>query len=409
MKYCLLGEKLSHSYSKEIHTLNGFNYSLKEIERENLKSFFENNDFSGFNVTIPYKQEVKKYLTFISEEAEKIGSVNTVIKNPDGYYGYNTDILGMEYALLSKGISLTHKNVVILGSGGTGKTATFLAQKQSAKSINVVSRTGDINYSDCYEKLTDTEIIINTTPVGMFPKTDVSPIDISRFKKLEFVFDCVYNPIKTKLISEAERLNIKSENGLKMLVAQALFSESIWKGEKADLKGIEKTYKTLIKDKQNIVLYGMPSCGKTSVGKMLAKKLSRQFIDTDAIITEEQKSSPSEIIAKFGEEKFREIESEAVKKFSCFNGAVISVGGGAVLKKENVFYLKQNGVLFYIDRNIHLLIDTDRPLSKAKGIEGLYNERKDVYNKIQDYKVMNNSLIEDCVKEIIDIYENTCD
>ena len=407
MKYCLIGEKLSHSYSQEIHCLNGFNYSLREIKREDLEGFFKKNDYSGFNVTIPYKREVMKYTAFLSDDAKETGSVNTVVKTEKGYFGYNTDILGMEYAFTETGVSMAGKTVVILGSGGTSMTATCLAKRQGAKSISIVSRTGEINYSNCYEKLKSAEIIINTTPVGMFPNVCASPVDLEKFNKVEFVFDCVYNPLKTKLILTAERLNIKCDNGLKMLVAQALFSEGIWKGENPDFTAIEETYKKIKKEKTNIVLYGMPSCGKTSVGKRLFGKLGREFIDTDEIITEENKLSPSEIIERYGEEKFREIESEVIKKVARKCGVVISVGGGAVLRKENVEALKQNGILIYIQRNIHLLVDTDRPLSKEKGIERLYTERKDIYDGIKDYAVNNNSIIDDCVKEIVDIYENT--
>ena len=407
MKYCLIGEKLSHSYSEEIHTLNGLDYSLKEIGKSDLEGFFNGNVYAGFNVTIPYKREVMKYLSYLSDEAREIGSVNTVLKTDGGYAGFNTDILGMEYAFKDRGVSMKDKNVLILGSGGTGKTATCLAKKQGAKSISVVSRTGEINYNNCYEKAKLSEIIINTTPVGTFPEVGASVIDVEKFKYAEFVFDCVYNPLKTKLILDAKRLKIKCENGLKMLVAQALFSEGIWKGQAPDLKAIENTYKKIKKAKTNIVLYGMPSCGKTSVGKRLSLKLGKKFIDTDEIIAKEQKKSPSEIIRNFGEEKFREIESEIIKRVSTQTGAIISVGGGAVIKKENVIELRRNGVLIYIERNISLLVDTDRPLSKEKGIERLYEERKDIYNGIKDFAVSNNKTIEDCVKEIADVYENT--
>ena len=405
MKYCLIGEKLGHSYSKLIHEKSGLDYSLVELKKEKLKDFFENCEFDGFNVTIPYKKEVMKYLSYVSIDAQKIGAVNTVIKKDGKFYGYNTDVGGLKSMIESTGVSLENKNVLVLGSGGASNTAATYALNCKVKSVNVVSRTGKINYNNCYD-LKDTEIIINATPLGMSPNVDERPIDLTLFKNLKGVYDCIYNPQNTNLILQAKKLNIPCASGLKMLVVQALLAQDLWLDKTHSKDEEQKIFNFVKNQTTNIVLCGMPSCGKTSIAKRLSESLNLEWYDSDDYITKRYNKTPSEIISNDGEKAFRDIESEVIELLSQKKGVIISLGGGGVLREQNVINLKRNGVVFYIDRPLELLVDTDRPLSKSKGIETLYNERKDIYNACCDFKVKNDKDIESVVKEIILTYEN---
>lgn len=413
MKYALIGKKLSHSFSAKIHEGNGFNYSLCEVAPEKLADFCDNCDYEGFNVTIPYKKDIIPFLSDLSEQAKAIGSVNTV-KNVCGkLYGYNTDIIGIDYTFRSEGIDLKDKNVLVLGSGGAGTTAVYYAKSKGAKRVATVSRSGEIDYLNCYDLFYDADVIINATPVGMYPNEGISPVDLSKFKKVSAVFDFIYNPLRTELLIQAEKMKIKNFGGLKMLVAQAVAAENVWKGkEKAfDAEDEQKTIQTaneIYKQNGNVVLFGMPSSGKSIVGKSVAKKLGREFIDTDEIIFERTQKRPSDIIEESGERVFREIESEAVKQASEKRGAVIAVGGGAVLKEENVKALSGNGIMIYLKRDISLLSTEGRPLSKSKGIRQLYEERAEIYERTKDCQVENSTSVEDCVKEVIKVYEDTC-
>ncbi len=405
MKYCLIGEKLGHSYSKIIHNECGLDYSLVQLNKDELDDFFKNAEYDGFNVTIPYKKVVMKYLSYVSPDAEKIGAVNTVVNKDGKFYGYNTDIGGLKSMIEKTGVTLKDKNVLILGSGGASNTAFTYALNSKAKSVKVVSRTGKINYQNCYD-LTDTEIIINATPCGMSPNEKESPIDLSKFNSLKGVYDCIYNPQNTNLVLQAKSLNIPCASGLTMLVKQALLAQDIWLDKSHTLSQENKVFNFVKKQTTNIVLCGMPSCGKSTLAKIISKRLNMPYFDSDEYITKEYNKSPSEIITNNGEKAFRDIESEVIAKLSKQKGVVISIGGGSVLRQENVINLKRNGVIFYIDRPLNLLIDIDRPLSKTRGIETLYNERKDIYNSCCDYKIKNDSEIENCVKEIIFSYEN---
>ena len=407
MKYCLIGEKLGHSYSKIIHESLGLNYSLRELKACELEEFFNTCNYAGFNVTIPYKKAVIERLNGVSPLAKDIGVVNTVVCKNGEFYGYNTDIGGMEYMIKRKGVSLNGKNVLILGSGGTSLTATYLCKKQNAKNVKVVSRTGLINYENCYE-LQETNVIINTTPVGMSPNVFDKPIELKKFKNLIAVFDACYNPKNTMLIQEAKSLNITCDSGISMLVKQALLARDIWLGLDSDDALTERIIKKLNADSLNIVLAGMPSCGKSTIGKKLAKTLNKNFIDVDSEIEKVTGKTPSQIITKNGEIYFRDIESEVIKNLALVKGSVISLGGGSVLRKENVLNLKLNGVICYIERDLNLLETKDRPLSQNSGIQTLYNNRKGVYNSVCDFKIVNDTTIENAVKEIIIKYENSC-
>lgn len=398
MKYCLIGEKLGHSYSKVIHNLQGLDYSLVEVEKGKLGEFIKG-DYDGFNVTIPYKKDIIPFLDEIEESAKQIGAVNTVLVKNGKRCGYNTDVFGMEFALNRAKINLADKRVMILGTGGTSLTATEVCKRAGAKEVVYVSRSGEINYQNCYQKSVD--VIINTTPVGMYPNAHASPVDLSRFKGLEGVFDCVYNPLRTNLILQAEGLKIKCSGGLPMLVGQGLKAEEIWLEKSIDISVYESVLNTILNEKRNVVLIGMPSCGKTTVAKFLAEKTGKGVVDTDELIFKMQGKKPSEIIEEFGEKYFRDIESIAVKEASENIGVIIATGGGAVLREENVVALKRNGTLIYLERAIEKLIDDDRPLSKNGAISRLFEIRKPIYESVCDKKVSNDGEIDKAIREIL--------
>ena len=311
MKYALIGRTLGHSYSVPIHAgFGNSDYILKNLEPEALEGFIKGKDFCGLNVTIPYKQAVMPFLDEIDDSALAIGSVNTVVNKNGRLYGYNTDIDGMRLLAKKAGIALSGKKVLVLGSGGTSLTARALAKSEGAKEILVVSRSGEVNYDNVYDE-SDAEIIINTTPVGMFPNNGKAAVDLSRFPKLTGVLDAVYNPLKTELILEAESLGIPAAGGLFMLVAQAKRAEELFFDKVIADEENERVYRTLMQSFRNIVLIGMPGCGKTTVGKALAKKLGREFVDIDALIEKNAKKSIPEIFANDGEEVFRRFETEA--------------------------------------------------------------------------------------------------
>ncbi len=400
MKFCLIGKTLGHSYSKIIHEKQGLCYSLVEIEEEGVENFIKNFD-GGINVTIPYKKLVIPYLDEVEVFAKEIGSVNTIVKKNGKLHGYNTDVFGMEYALKRAGISLDGKRVMILGSGGTSLTARAVCKKNNASEVFIVSRTGEINYQNCYDY--KAEVIINTTPVGMFPNEYDTPIDLSKFDCLEGVFDCIYNPLRTNLILMAQELGVKNSGGLAMLVAQGLKAEELWLGSEIPESRYEELICEIENEKRNIVLIGMPSCGKSTVAKELSLLTGKKVLDTDEIVAKSVGQSPSEIIEKHGEAIFRGVETEAVIKASRESGVIIATGGGAILKWGNVSHLKRNGILIYLERGIEKLVDDGRPLSKNGAISRLFEERKPIYEKVCDKKVDNDGSLESTVKEILSL------
>lgn len=406
MKYCLIGEKLPHSYSADIHSALGLDYCLKEIKSENLDEFFSENLYDGFNVTIPYKKAVIKYLSVLDDSAAEVGAVNTVAKRGGRLVGYNTDIDGMKYLISRVGYSLKGKTVAILGSGGTSLTARALCKREGAGKVYVISRNGDYNYENCYS-LDDVQVIINCTPVGTFPNVFDKPVKIGRFCSVEAVFDCVYNPKRTALLKEAESLGLTFCGGLPMLVKQAVSAEEIWLNKKIGDEVVERLIDEIDRKTVNVVFSGMPSSGKSTIGKAFSKLTGREFIDTDALISQQTGRTPEEIILQDGEAAFREIESQVVKEASVSCGKVISLGGGALLNPENADILKNNGKIYYIKRDVSLLIDDGRPLSKKEGLKTLFEKRKKIYEGTCDFSIENDGEIEKAVKEILDIYENT--
>ncbi len=390
MKYGCIGEHLSHSFSAVIHNLIAdYPYDICEVAKEDLDSFMKKREFNALNVTIPYKEAVIPYLDCYDEKARLIGAVNTVVNKDGKLCGYNTDFYGMEKLLEHSGICVSGKKALILGSGGTSKTAYAVLTHLCAREILKVSRTkkeGTLTYDEIYEKHLDAEIIINTTPVGMFPNIIGMPIDISRFPKLCGIIDAVYNPIKTDFVLAAEKTGIAAEGGLYMLVAQAVRASEIFFDKTYGKDLTEKIYKKILCDKQNIVLVGMPSCGKSTVGKLLANKLSRQFYDTDELVVKNTGTEISDIFKNRGEEYFRTLESEVIGEISSIGGAVIASGGGAVLREGNVDALKKNGKIYFLDRSLNLLIPTgDRPLSNdVTSLEKRYKERYEIYKNAAD-------------------------
>ena len=391
MKYGLIGERLGHSFSKEVHgMLSDYEYEIREIERDELDGFMRRADFKAINVTIPYKEAVIPYLSYISEEAKLIGSVNTVVNRDGKLYGYNTDFHGMTALINKMRLSITGKKTVILGTGGTAKTATAVAKHLGADPIITVSRTkrdGVIDYAELYREHTDAEIVINTTPVGMYPDNFSSPIDVSRFTGLKGVIDAVYNPIRTALVVDALEMSVKAEGGLYMLVAQAVYASEIFLGVKYPLEKLSKIYNKIRRKKENIVLIGMPASGKSTVSKLLADELSRKRLDTDAMVVDTRGKSIPEIFEEEGEAAFREYETTEVANASLQNNLVIATGGGVILNHDNVKMLKQNGVLFFIDRPYNKLLPTvDRPLaSSLEDIKKRYDERYGIYCASADH------------------------
>ncbi len=401
-KFGLIGKTLKHSYSKIIHNkLGDYPYELYELDECEIKDFTQS-DVDGFNVTIPYKKEIIQYLDVIDEFAQKIGAVNTVVKRDGKVYGFNTDFKGMEYMLKRANISLKDKSVMILGSGGTSNTAKAVSEYLGAKSVVVVSRSGAVNYQNCYD-LSGVEIIINTTPVGMYPNVENSPVDISKFSSLVGVVDAIYNPSLTNLLYQAKERGINYTSGLPMLVSQAKYARDYFFNETTSDDDIERVLSEINKETKNVVLIGMPGSGKSTVGNILSNKLDRKFIDTDKAIEEKDGRSIPQIFSESGEEYFRKLESEILFEVGKMNGVIIATGGGVVKNKDNYFPLKCNGEIVYINRSVEKLSTEGRPLSKdLKAVEKLYSERKNLYSAFADFTVDNDGEVEDTVKNIME-------
>ena len=388
-RYGLVGKKLTHSFSKEIHgKLADYKYELIELNESEIKPFFEQKAFCAVNVTIPYKQTVIPYLDFISEKAQKIGAVNTVVNKNGFLYGYNTDYYGMKALVEKIGIDLKGKKVLILGTGGTSKTARVLAEDLGAKEILVVSRKKSENYITYEEAINyhnDANMIINTTPVGMYPNCEARPIDISGFTALEGVVDAVYNPLRTNLILDAKTKGIRAEGGLYMLVMQAVVAVEKFLNCEIPKTKADSIYADILAAKENIVLTGMPSSGKTTVGNLLNLD-GFTFFDSDKEIEKHCGCTIKELIAQKGERYFRDLETEVIKELSLESGRIIATGGGAVLRQENITALKRNGKIFFIDADINRLKTTaDRPLSNtADKLKELYENRIDIYKSTAD-------------------------
>ena len=405
MKCGLLGRKLGHSYSPQIHNLLGdYSYVLFEKEPEELENFLKNGDFSGLNVTIPYKKEVIPYLSELSPTAKKMGCVNTVLRRSDGtLYGHNTDYFGFTSLVRHAGLSVAGKKVLVLGSGGASNTAVAALKDLGANPV-VISRSGENNYGNLHLHR-DAAAIVNATPVGMYPNTGVSPIDLALFPHLEGVLDVIYNPARTQLLLDAEKLGIPRENGLWMLVAQAKEAAEVFTGGKISDEVIEKIYRELSHQMKNILLIGMPGCGKSTIGTLLAEKLGRTLADADEkIIALAEKSIP-DIFAQDGEPTFRDWETKALTELGKQSGLVIATGGGCVTQKCNYPLLHQNGYLVWLERDCSVLPTDGRPLSQANDLGKMYAVRKPLYEAFADIRVENTGTPEETVRKILDALE----
>ncbi len=384
MQYGCIGEKLSHSFSKEIHEkFADYEYELKELSKNEVEAFIKGKNFKAINVTIPYKETVIPCLDEIDSAAKKIGAVNTVVNRNGKLYGYNTDFYGMTELINFSGIEIRNKKVLILGTGGTSKTAFAVSEFLGAREILKVSRQGkdsSVTYDEAIKNHSDAEIIINTTPVGMYPNDEDMAFDIDSFSKLSGVVDAIYNPLRSNLVLKASDKGVKATGGLYMLVAQAVKASEHFIDTTYPYDMAEKVYKEILSEKENIILTGMPGAGKTTVGKILAKLSGKCFYDTDEEIKKEGKT-PDEIIRDKGEAEFRQLESCVIKELSVKNGIAIATGGGAVLKEENINRLKRNGKIVFLDRSLEDIKPTsDRPLSDTKELlEKRYKERYPIY------------------------------
>lgn len=399
--YGLLGKKLIHSYSPFIHSLFAdYEYKLFERDETELGEFVKEKSVEGFNVTIPYKKTIKKYLDEIDISAEKVGSVNTVKRQADGSLkGYNTDYFGFLTLVKRSGVSFSDRKVLILGTGGASLAVKAVAEDLGAGEIIFISRTGKDNYQNL-DKHADADIIINTTPVGMYPDNLSSPLSLEGFKDLKAVFDIIYNPAKTKLILEAEESGTPAFSGLTMLVEQARKASEIFSGKKISEEKSEEVLKKVDSSMKNILLIGMPGCGKSTVGRILAEKLSREFTDTDNEIVARAGIEIPEIFKAQGEKGFRQQETQVLKDICAGSGKVIASGGGIVTVDENYLICRQNCFIVFINRATENLPTDGRPLSQSVGREELYKKRLPLYRRFCDFEVDGNADINTVVKRI---------
>lgn len=405
MEYGLIGKRLGHSYSKQIHEqIAPYTYELHALEESELPAFLRARAFRAVNVTIPYKEAVLPFLDSIDERAKAIGAVNTIVQKDGKLIGCNTDYDGLLALLHKKRISLKGKNVLILGTGGTAKTAHAAAQSQGAKSILHVTRQKKaqqafdcITYAQAKTQAAAAQVIINTTPVGMYPHEEETPLDLADFPGIESVVDVIYHPLRTDLVLQAKERGILASGGLFMLCAQAVFASDLFLGKTSDAARAEEVYQTLCMEKQNIVLCGMPTSGKSTVAKALAKRLQKEAVDTDDLFTQIHDTAPAQFIRLHGEQAFRDAESKIVKEAAAKEGSILAIGGGSLLRSDNLRTLQRNGLLVFLDRDLpHLTARGDRPLSATRAdLEALYHARYAGYLSACDVRVDANGSIEE--------------
>ncbi len=404
LKCGLLGEKLGHSYSPQIHSmLADYEYKLFEKSPEELEDFLKSGEFDGLNVTIPYKKSVMPYCAELSPTAAQIGSVNTIVRRSDGsLYGDNTDAFGFENLIVHNGIEVKSKKALVLGTGGASVTAQAVLKNLGASEVVVISRKGEDNYENI-AKHADAEIIANTTPVGMYPNNGKAAVDLTQFPKLSGVLDVVYNPARTALLLQAEKLCIPCAGGLYMLVSQAKRSCELFTGKSIPDSEIDRIERVLSHQMQNIVIIGMPGSGKTAVSTMLAERLGRKIFDTDMIVSEKAGMTIPEIFAAQGEAGFRKLETEATAEVGKLSGNIISTGGGVVTVADNYELLHQNGVIVWIERDTNKLARDGRPISLSSDLNELYAARLPLYERFADIKADNNGDINDTVNAIMEM------
>ncbi len=399
--YGLLGEHLPHSFSPQIHKAFGNpDYILFEKSPNEVEAFLKEKPFRGINVTIPYKQTVIPFLDAVSPEAEKIGAVNTIMVRDGKLYGYNTDYFGFAYMLEKSKIQVKNKKCLVLGNGGASLTVQAVLRDKGAKEIVVVSRKTENNYNNIHKHF-DSEIIINTTPVGMYPDNMQSLVNLNNFKNLSGVLDVVYNPLKTKIILDAVAMGVPYATGLSMLVAQAKKAHELFFDTQIDAFVCEKIENALTMEMCNIVLVGMAGCGKSTVGKALAARLNKTFVDTDDIVEQTENKPTPEIITEKGEDYFRQCESSAVKSVGREKSQIIATGGGVITRQENYQPLKQNGIIFFINRDADLLPTNNRPLSQLHGVKALYESRMPMYRQFADFEIDGNGTVDEVAERIV--------
>lgn len=402
MKCGLLGEKLGHSYSPQIHNaLENYSYDLFEKQPEELEGFLKNGDFHGLNVTIPYKKAVIPYLAELSPVAARLGAVNTVVRREDGsLIGHNTDYFGFKTMVKASGLQVAGKKVLVLGSGGASNTAVAVMQELGAEVI-VISRSGENNYSNL-RRHRDAAVIVNSTPVGMYPNVADSPVSLEHFPALEGVLDLIFNPARTRLLQEAEGRGLVAMNGLLMLVAQAKESAEWFTGSAIEDEKIGIIHQILQKQMQNIVLIGMPGCGKTSVATELARLTGKEVVDADAEIVKTAGMSIPEIFEQGGEEAFRKVETKVLEQLGKRSGIILSTGGGCVTRQENYPLLHQNGRIFWLRRDIAALPTDGRPISQSSDLNKLFEIRRPLYEAFADEIMENNGTLADAAGKILE-------
>lgn len=390
VRYGLLGRRLGHSFSPQIHkALGGYQFGLFEKEPEELEAYMEKGLFDGICVTIPYKRDVMKYCSEISDIARESNSVNVVVRRPDGsLYGDNTDYYGFRYMIESEGFSVQGAKCLVLGSGGVSGTVKKALEDMGADSVRLISRSGEDNYENI-DRHYDADIVVNATPVGMYPENGTSPVDIAKFSRCKAAVDLIYNPLRTRFVLDAEKAGIPSCGGMKMLVAQAAKACNLFTGKEICPETIEKVIKKTEIEQANIVMIGMPGAGKTSTGKILSNSIDREFIDMDCMVKNKTGMTPAEIIETEGEDAFRDIETENLKKALRRGGKVVACGGGVVERDENYEILRENSIVVYLKRDLDKLPVRGRPLSKDNGVEVLYRRRSPKYESWSDIQVDN--------------------
>ena len=402
----LIGHPLGHSFSPRLQALLGNpDFRLMDLTEAELEPFLKKGDFTGLNVTIPYKQKVIPYLDRISDRARRANAVNTILRGPDGsLFGDNTDIPGFLAMADRAGIGLAGKNAVILGSGGTSRTASTALQMRGAARVTVVSRTGEWNYGNLYD-LTDTQVLVNTTPVGMYPRADALPADPAEFPCLEGVLDVVYNPLRTRLCQKAQALGVRTAPGLYMLMSQGRHAAELFLNRGISSEAMETAYRTLLTEKRSIVLCGMPGSGKSTVGRILADRTGRKLIDTDRLIEERVGMPCGEYLKQAGEEAFRDLESECLSGACAAGGAVVATGGGAVLREKNRADMRMNGMVFLLRRDPERLPMDGRPLSRGRAaVLAMAAEREPYYLAAMDMEIDNNGLPETAADRILEAF-----
>ena len=401
MKCGLLGRKLGHSYSPQIHALLAdYSYALFEKEPEELENFLKNGDFTGINVTVPYKKDVIPFLDELTPRAKTLGAVNTIVRRDGRLIGHNTDYFGFLTMVRSSGLDVANKKVLVLGSGGASNTAVAVLKELGAQVV-VISHNGENSYENLHLH-EDAALIVNTTPVGMYPNTGASPVNLDLFPKLEGVLDVIYNPARTQILLDAEKRGIVALNGLLMLVAQAKEAAEWFAGSVISDEKIPEIHSSLRRQMENIILIGMPGCGKSTIGRKLAEVLGKEFVDADQALEAHFRRPITEIIPQDGEASFRAMETEILGMLGKRSGLVIATGGGCVTQGRNYPLLHQNGTIFWLKRDLEKLPTNGRPISQKNKLSDLYQVRQPLYEAFADFIIDNDQNLQYTLKQIGD-------